>query len=244
MPPAKDGLPHRSDVYWRAPENDANHRAPAGTTWILGVDVGVRNLALALLAWFDGAIYLVALVHYDAGASVTAETNAGLYRQVLPIFEDLLEAVRAGGGRRAHLAIEQQQKQTNDAYMVEVAGLLEAMFCEAHTALLGTPDPSAIHKVQPSAQTSVAMQRRLLPGSRPVPVTGRVEKKARAVAMLKIWLEDHGHADVSAAYDAMLTRVGRSGKPVKNADRRDHVADAFLCAVSLGHAMGLDRPPA
>jgi len=244
MPRAvQDGLPRRTDVYWRSVENEPNLRLPAGATWILGVDVGVRNLALALVAWWAGVEHIVALIHYDAGADIGAEQNAALRAQVLPLFEDLMCLVSTAGGAGAYLAIEQQQKQTNDAYMVEVAGLLEGAFCETHASYLGTPDPRAIRKVQPSAQTSVAMQRRLLPDRRPVPVTGRVEKKARAVAMLKNWLEDRGHAGVSADYDAMLSRVGRGGTIVKACDRRDHVADAFLCAMSLGFALNLDRAP-
>ncbi len=226
--------PRLTAVFQADPENAANVDL-AGATWILGIDVGIRNLGLALLAAKAGDLWLAALQHYDAGTDcLDVSHNARLYGRVLPVLRDVLRVARAFGADRARLGIEQQQKQTNDAHMVEVAGLLQGAFCEAHRALfLAWPADDAVRKVQPSAQTSLAMQRRLLPHLPPRGVVDRAAKKARAVGMLKAWLEARGLDDVSALYDALLMRVGARGKLIKSGDRRDHIADALLCAAAV-----------
>ena len=240
-PPAEDDSVYRlvyaddgpAPTY--ADENAANADA-GGETFLLGVDVGIRNVGLALLSWRPRREpTLRLLAHFDAGPScMAADRDVPLYARLHEVMGAVLRVAGSAGAARVRMGIEQQQKQTNDAHMVCVAGLLKAAFCAAHLDRFDRP-PAAdgIVSVQPSSQTSTHLQRRLLPAVRPTPVVRRADKKERAVAMLQGWLEAQGLGDVRADFDYILTRRGRGDKVLKAGDIRDHVADAFLCAYVL-----------
>lgn len=209
----------------------AKHPALAHCNYVLGVDVGVRNLGLALLVQGrELNIFPIALSLYDLGTAAmrdkwTLNHYLGVaFRQFMRHLPDAEEHP----GLHVTLAIETQEKQRSDAFMVMVAGMCQQAFCQE---VLRRQFVGFIAGQSPSCPTSVEVQRAL---GMPIieAVTKREDKKRKAVAMLEHWLNNLSEEFPSPYVEALRQHlcVVKNRAVLKSGDRRDHVADAALHA--------------
>lgn len=204
-------------------------RSPHPPNFVLGVDVGVRNLGMALL--FDGPEpQPLALSLYDLG-SEAMDDRWTLCARLHEAFHEFLRVVPAVPDRevRVELAIETQEKQTGDAFMVMVAGMCHQAF--HHEIARREHFRGSIAGQSPSCPTCLRVQRAVLLPERVKAVTRREEKKEKAVEMLERWLESSpATAGARTSLNLTLCRFREDGRPIKKYDRRDHVADAAMHA--------------
>lgn len=201
-----------------------------------GIDVGIRNIGMALLGRVETDLRprLIYLGLLDLGTDAVHDDEV-LFNNIVEYIGAIYDHVEGSLGSHhgpfyRAMAIETQQKQTEEARMIMVAGAIKAVFTmNSHRVNPGLP--FHILNQSPSCITCLEMQRYIdLPG--PSAVTKRAEKKEKANEMMDHWLRTTEEGGALYEVNTQL-RVKRKNSDVflKGGDRRDHVADALFHAM-------------
>lgn len=204
-----------------------NYLAPSDqcSTVYVGIDPGIVNIGLCVLAEINGGVKLLLLEHIDLGSEAVKDDNA-LFKNILNLFDSCKAMFSLARPNRYILDIEMQAKQTDEARMIMVAGAIKTCFTARFASFMN----GEIHNQSPGCATCMELQRYIeLPDDQKNPVSRREEKKEQIDLMLAWWLQSKGLDWVN---DEMINKlaVRKKGHPdefVKSKDRRNHVGDAW-----------------
>lgn len=195
------------------------------STVYVGVDPGIVNIGICVLAEMNGGgVKLLLLEHVDLGSEAVKD-DTSLFKNILNLFDSCLPmfSLAYPYPNRFILDIEMQAKQTDEARMIMVAGAIKTCFASLMSRC-------EIHNQSPGCATCMELQRYIeLPEDHKKPVSRREEKKEQIDLMLAWWLQSKGLDWVN---DEMINKlaVRKKGHPdefVKSKDRRNHVGDAW-----------------
>lgn len=196
---------------------------------IFGVDVGIRNLGVVVIA-SKVDFELLGIYHEDLGGAANDNEDillSRLYFRLCNIFQLYHYADIGQNYERVTLSIETQEKQRGDCQMAQIAGMIKMCFYnEWHLKL-----PCRVYSSSPSACSSLPVQRLCLSEDDCWPVAGTEAKKPKVVQMLEGLLTKRGLVGALGLYRGKLCRFNAKGLPIQTHDRRDHTGDA------LGHAL-------
>ena len=211
----------------------------------LGIDVGIRNIGLVALAVHheiqpddtqEPTPEIIFAANLDCGPDAVTDVCALTYslRNMLHaafriICENVAQAANLDAGVYYSLAIENQQKQREDALMTKVCGMIIAYFYSYFVNAGSFLTSDFVRGLSPSTQTSMKLQEAIgYPEGRRKTVSTTDQKKELIVDMFRWYLADRGHLDAVDNMDNMLrTRSSRTPSGFLKEDRQDHVADAF-----------------
>jgi hypothetical protein len=202
---------------------------------IFGVDVGIRNLGVVVIASnrhskSQDDFELLGIHHEDLGGAANDDEEILIYRlreRLRGIFQAYYYANVQRDYEGVMLSIETQEKQRGDCQMAQIAGMIKMCFFDAWHLNL----PCSIYSSSPSACSSLAVQRLCLPEDECSAVSGTEAKKPKVVQMLEGLLLKRSLLGPLRLYREKLCRFTAKGLPIKSQDRRDHTGDA------LGHAL-------
>lgn len=215
----------------------------------IGCDVGIRNAALSLLLRdIEDKVHLAGLYHIDCGSMAMVDDTVlcEIWRDMFvnKFFSEFYRIAQLHTNENTRpwnshpqvpvrLDIETQQKQTEEAKMIMMAGMIKICF---HSHMSTYFADVTVVNLSPGCATSMENQR-ALGCARVFGVTDRDAKKERMDEILIEYLHNHNLSFVVKRMNELLRRKRKrklkdiddddERQYIKDDDRRNHVSDAF-----------------